>query len=382
MPPRLRRIIGFFAVIASVLVGVALFALRTVDRAAANSDWVNHTHAVILESQGLRTQLVAGDASFRAFLLTGDAREQAAARSALAEVEEHLEILRALGRGEAERGVDLTELARLTTARLELVADLVARRGRGAETPAALVAADLNSGISSEIQRRVDKLKEQQMALLAGRDTASYLQAQQTRWLVWAGVMLDVFLLGGVVWLIRHDLETQRRAVVALETANRELDAKVGERTAELLAANDALLLENVERRWTSQALEHQLRYDRLIIDSINDLVLVLTKAMNISRVNPAALRVTGFGAPDVISRPLDSILELQPERPEDPAPRAEQMAYALKAGREVHGVGLLRRKESGRVAVRVTLCPLRDGDNVVGGIVILELLPRAATSP
>lgn len=363
-----------------MLVGVAIFAVRNIDRAAVNSDWVNHTHAVIIESQGLLNQLSAGDTSVRAFLLTGDPRDQAAVRTAFARAQEHLEMLQALVRSEPVRSDEMTELARLTTARVEFATGLVSRRASQAEGPSELLAADMNSGISAEIQRRVERLKERQMALLAKRDTASYLQAQRTRWVVWAGVILDVLLLGGVVWLIRHDLETSRRAMAALEAANRDLDLKVIERTAELSASNDRLISENIERQWTSQALEHQLRYDRLILDSINDLVLVLTKAMNISRANPATLLVTGFAAPELINLPLDSILELQPERPGEPAPRADLMAHALKAGREVHAVGLLRRREVGRVAVRVTLCPLRDADKVVGGIVILELVPRVAT--
>jgi hypothetical protein len=41
------------------------------------------------------------------------------------------------------------------------------------------------------------------------------------------------------------------------------------------------------ERRWASRALEHQLRYNQLIIDSIGELVFVLTKVLKISRVNP-----------------------------------------------------------------------------------------------
>ena len=54
--------------------------------------------------------------------------------------------------------------------------------------------------------------------------------------------------------------EARRRAVTTLETANRDLDAKVRERTAELVASNEQLTIENLERRWANQALEHQHR--------------------------------------------------------------------------------------------------------------------------
>ena len=71
------------------------------------------------------------------------------------------------------------------------------------------------------------------------------------------------------------------------------------DRTAELASTNATLSTENLERQWANQALEHQLRYNHLIVDSINDLVFVLTKALNISRVNSgrdAAFRLQRVG--------------------------------------------------------------------------------------
>jgi len=76
---------------------------------------------------------------------------------------------------------------------------------------------------------------------------------------------------------------------------NRLLERKVQEDAADLAAANERLSIENLERCWINQALEHQLRYDRLIVNSINDLVFVLTKTMNISRINPAVVHLSGW---------------------------------------------------------------------------------------
>ena len=40
--------------------------------------------------------------------------------------------------------------------------------------------------VTAEIRRAVTKLREEEMALLAERDTASYVQAHATRWTVWS----------------------------------------------------------------------------------------------------------------------------------------------------------------------------------------------------
>lgn len=181
-----------------------------------------------------------------------------------------------------------------------------------------------------------------------------------------------------MVWLIRDDLEARRRVVAILETANRDLDAKVQARTAELARANEVLLTENLERRWANQALEHQHRYDQLIINSTNDLVLVLTKVMNISRTNPAVVAATGFEGKALINQPFAALVEL----PSDAGtPGVDLLAQALKVVRELRASGLMKCRDGRKVPVRVAVYPLHDGDKVVGGVVTLELRPAGETT-
>lgn len=155
---------------------------------------------------------------------------------------------------------------------------------------------------------------------------------------------------------------------------NRRLEESVRQRTAEIEAANVKLRAESLERRWANQAIEHQRRYDQLIINSIADLVFVLTKARNISRVNPAVLRVTGRELSELIDRPLTEIVRL--EESADAASSNDQLVHALNEGRDLRDLPATITDRQGRpVLVRFTMFPLRDGDKVVGGIVILRNL-------
>ena len=95
---------------------------------------------------------------------------------------------------------------------------------------------------------------------------------------------------------IRDDLAARRKAAVVLKQSNAELEDRVRQRTAEITAVNAQLVAQNLEERWSKQALEHQNRYNLLIIDSITDSVFVVTKLMNISRMNPAAVRLGATG--------------------------------------------------------------------------------------
>ncbi len=380
----IRRVLAFFLLISAVLVAVAFVAVRNINRSAASSDWVNHTHAVILEAEALLSGLNAGDGAMRTTVMTGDARDQAACREALGSIAEHLEVTKALTRNETAQSQQVHDLESLVNRRIDFIRQvLAARQSGGQEATRPLLATDAGGETMREIQRAVEKLKDDEMTLLAERDTASFAQAQTTRWTVWLGVALDVLLLGGVAWLLRDDIAARRRVAATLHDANVLLEARVQERTAELAAANSRLSTENLERQWANQALEHQLRYNQLIVNSINDLVFVLTKAMNVSRVNPAVVRLTGFEPADLVSQPLSRFVRLAPGNGETEEPMLDPIQQALKEGRDLRDRPAVMEDKRGRkTAVRFTLFPLRDGDKVVGGVATLQLAPSSPASP
>lgn len=376
----IRRILAFFLLISAVVVVVAVDSVRNINRSVASSDWVNHTHAVILEVNGAYSSLQAANDAALTFVATGEARNQAAGREAFSDLAEHLEVAKALTRQEPSQHEQILRLESLANRRADFDRSLLASLPVAQpEAARALVGADAGAEAMGEIRRLVEKLTEQEMGLLADRDRASYLQAQTTRWTVWLGVTLDVLLLGGAAWLIADDLAARRRAALVLEEANNLLEARVRERTAELAAANEGLTTENLERRWVNQALEHQLRYDQLIISSISDLVLVVTKAMNISRMNPAVVRVTGREPEDLVHRPFSALARLTAPEGSGAAPLVDPMTQALRDGQDLREQSALLEDKLGRkIPVRLALFPLRDRDKVVGGVVILHVLSPA----
>lgn len=373
----IHRLLFFFLGIAMVLLAVAFQAVRNINRSVATSDWVNHTHSVILEAEALRTELYVGDAMMRTYAQSGDARDLAACREALANALDHLDIDKALTRHEPAQHDQIIQIESLVSPRVEFAQALLkARQSGDTEKVRTLLNTDAGSTASHDIQRGIDTLKDEELTLLTERDTASYLQAQTTRWTVWTGVVLDGLLLGGVAWLIRDDLSARRRVAAALQEANDQLETRVRERTAELVAANAQLSSENLERQWANQALEHQLRYNHLIVDSITDLVLILTKALNISRVNPAVIHLTGLDPTALINQPLTRILRLVTP-PDDPGgPMRDPLAQALRDGRDLRGqAGVVEDKRGRQIPVHVSMFPLRDRDKIVGGVVTLQLV-------
>jgi PAS domain S-box-containing protein len=381
----IRRVAVFFLFIAAVLVAVAVMALRNVGKSVADSDWVNHTHAVILETEAVRSALLTADGLLHTYVLTGDARDMGACREALSDASENLDIAKALTRFEPEQNKQLAGIETLANKRAEFIQGaLAARKAGDIATLREMLAADAGGTAIRDIQKAIDKLKGDELALLTDRDKASYLQAQATSWTVWTGVVLDVLLLAGAAWLVRDDLAARRLAASALQEANDQLEARVRERTAELGSANSRLSNENLERRWANHALEHQLRYNHLIVDSISDLVLVLTAALNISRVNPAVVRVTGLEPAELVNKPLSRVARLAPEANAADAPLRDPIAQSLRDGRELQRRPAVVEDKRGRqMRALLSLFPLRDQDKVVGCVVTLQILsPQADTAP
>jgi PAS domain S-box-containing protein len=283
---------------------------------------------------------------------------------------EHLEVAKALTKNEAGQNQRIAALQPLLARRIDYTRSLVkTRQDKGYEGARTKLIEDSGGESLRDIEKAVGRIQDKEKALLRDRDKQSYAEAQATRWAVYTGIAINLVLLGFTALTVRDDIRARVIARQALEDANAQLEAKVAERTAQLAAANEILRAENLERQWGNKALEHQLRYSNLIINSINDLVFVLTKTLNITRVNPAVAHQTGIETKDLITSPLARLL-----RADDTATQ-QQLAQALRDGRELQGLPVeLLSKQGAIVPYRLSLFPLRDRDKVVGGVVTLRI--------
>jgi PAS domain S-box-containing protein len=369
-----QRVVAVFVLMLVILTFVAFVAVRNVRRSVAGSDWVNHTHDVMHQVDGILSSMISGDAALRSFLITTDARDQTAYREAYNEMKEHLDVALALTRNESADNKKILNIKPLLEKRINFTRDLVkARQQDGIEGARKYLVSDSGGESLHAIEKAVAKFQEEEKSVLRERDKASYAQAQTTKWTVLSGISMNFVLLGFTAFLVRDDIRARNIARTALEAVNLQLEAKVQERTAELAAANEILRAENLERQWGNKSLEHQLRYSNLIINSINDLVFVLTKTLNITRVNPAVSHHTGLETKDLITSPLMRVVRSAHDAGATAA--LPELLQALREGREVQGLAVVLVSKEGRsIPYRLSLFPLRDRDKVVGGVVTLRV--------
>ncbi|KXU36740.1 hypothetical protein AXK12_03020 [Cephaloticoccus capnophilus] len=378
----LKRLAYVFLFISAVLIAIALLAVRNIRLTAEASDWVNHTHSLIDRIDNTRSGLLRSEACLRAYAATGESGDLLTLNRALGAMRSELELalLMADEHSEPELHARLQEIDSLSESHTEVARKIVtARQAKTLPTLRHELDSFARSDTLGQIEQGLAYVKSELLTRLTERDTQLYLQVQSTRWSIWSGVVLDLLLLGAAGWLIRDDLANRRRAATALEEANAQLEVKVQERTAELQAANQQLSLDNLERQWANQALEHQLHYNHRIVECISDLVIVLTKAGHITRVNTAVLRFSGWDAAELVKEPFDKLVRLTGtgETPSAPSPDAlnKRIADAMKDGRDlVDQAGLALGSEGREAHARVSLYPLRDQNKIIGGILTLRL--------
>lgn len=378
----LRNIYLLFLVIFGVLAVMAAVAWRSITRAERSSDWLNQTYATVHELDLTLSLLRAGDAAVRTFLLSGDAHEVAAVRESFGEMSDHWQTVKALMRNQEAGAAQLEALEAHIEAREAWGRQIMLAReeGRGDEVQA-LLAADVSAGGMADIIRSFARLRSRQLELIGARDAESYRQIQTTRWIVGVGIAVNLILFAAVLWLIRDDQAAHEQLNRTLREANEQLEGRVRERTHELMAANEKLKLENLERQWSNQALDHQLRYNQQIVNSVGDLVFVTTKALNITRINPAVTHGTGYVEQDLLGKPLQSVLEF--EVTGSPIVGWEAVSRALREGRDLGGHAvMLTTKPGARTNAILNLFPLRDGNKVVGSVFILRPAAAASSSP
>jgi CHASE3 domain sensor protein len=376
-----QRVVGLFVLMLAVLAYVAWSSVHTIKESIKSNEWVDHTHAVIIDANQILSYLNAGDAALRTFLITGDERDKQGYRVAYNTMVEHwTDAERLTGRNDEEKALHqrFLDLSLLISNRIDVARSMVQARDQGGlDAVRKQFNAHPDVESISKIERAVRNITKTENELLTERDKQQVLQAQATKTTVYTGLGVNFVLLALVVWLMRDDLAARRKAAEALQEANAQLEAKVQERTADLVKSNQSLKQENLERRWSYQALDHQLRYNQLIINSIEELVFVISRALNISRVNPAVVQQTNWEPQELISQSIERVLQFPP----DPAGggASNPLSAALRDGRQLQDRPANLLDRSGRVIpVQYTLIPLHDQDKIVGGVVTVRVKATA----
>jgi PAS domain S-box-containing protein len=114
--------------------------------------------------------------------------------------------------------------------------------------------------------------------------------------------LLDNPAVAGLV-VNSRDITERTRAEEALRQANKELERRIEQRTAELAEANALLRQEITERERAAEALRRSEEHFRLLIENALDIIILLSSDGTVRYQSPSAERVLGYHPAEAVGR-------------------------------------------------------------------------------
>lgn len=134
------------------------------------SAWREHTYQVLSSLELLKASMIDAETGERGYLLTGEETHLEPYRSALTRVEAQQSSVRSLTADNPRQQVRIDRLARLITARLAFLADVIQmRRDKGFEAARALVAQGTDKRLMDEVRQAIDEMEADEDNLLSIR---------------------------------------------------------------------------------------------------------------------------------------------------------------------------------------------------------------------
>ncbi len=121
----------------------------------------------------------------------------------------------------------------------------------------------------------------------------------------------DEGALLGIIEVLR-DVTERNRATAALQKSHEELELRIRERTADILAMNEALQEEILERRWAEDSLVQAIERANLIYRVIPSAIFTVDTERRVTSWNNKAESLTGYSAEEMMGKPC-SIFSMHP---------------------------------------------------------------------
>jgi signal transduction histidine kinase/CHASE3 domain sensor protein len=313
------KLIGAFGLVMIVLVILASAAYRTTTLNQEASDAVAHTLQVIGTANAALADLVDMETSYRGFLLAGDDTFLIPYTNADAEVDGQLDRLREL------TADNPTQLARWDSIEAQIQAwrQIVTEPGialRREVSAGSATQDDLNRYVGTgEGRRRFgmmrqtfnDALTSEQQLLIERQEEASSRRVRLLSLLA-VGTVVAVGLGLGLALVLSGDLAgpVGRLAFTARQIAGGQLDRRIG------LRRGDEVGMAAVAFDVMADRLQDTIVESQAILSTAAEAILGLDPAGRVTFANPAAARMLGVAADDLVEQPAASWLDV-PEIPQ-----------------------------------------------------------------
>ena len=242
--------LGLVALLA-VIIGVT--AYRSATRFVESAGQEMQINYVERQLEALLSQLTDVEAGARGYVITGDEQYLQQYRAAAATVGQSIAELRPFLDSSQQQQLD--SLQPLVAQEVSLSQQAIdARSAGGLEAGAAVIQKLNDRAIADAIPRIIREMKAEELQLFQQYEGEEHGSGHDTMRSFEIMTALVVALLAAIAYLFRRDVTLRQRAQEVLQSAYRELDQRVEERTAELARSNELLRQEISEHNRAKEA--------------------------------------------------------------------------------------------------------------------------------
>jgi signal transduction histidine kinase len=217
-----KRLVIGAALIVALLIVSAVLNYRNTQRLNEDAGWVARSHQVLDQTSKILLALLDADAREQGCLITGKEEFLPPFYAALAQLDEHLAVLKDMTEGNARQQEWTQKLQEMSNEHVALLKEGIdLRRKRERNTRLFFAVINKTWATMDGIRELIATMQAEEHELLKERElrlSRAYSVAVTTGLLA-AGVGL--ILVGAFVWLLAHSLLDHRRAKQSLEEADR-----------------------------------------------------------------------------------------------------------------------------------------------------------------
>jgi PAS domain S-box-containing protein len=336
LPTGSRKLeLAAFGFALALVLFVEYLGYRSAEAQVETAGSVGHTHEVLGELDGVLIALIDAETGRRGFALTGDDAQLQPYRDAEARATTHLARLRALINDNPGQVARLDGVEPSVKSRLRVLDEAVAEQQRAGRRDHVPQSADTLRGTEemNAVRAGLAAMVATERSLLAQREARTRESVKLSRTVQVGGAALSICLLTLVVFRLQRALRERERS----------------ERRARDQEADLAITLESIG--------------DGVIATDANGVV---------TRINPVAQQITGWGISSAVGKPIEEVFHLVHDTKSHDVPNPVQDALRTKAIVEIDDAAVLLAKDGQRRRVADSAAPIRGPDGAVRGAVLV----------
>ena len=188
-----RRLAAGYAAALALMAVIGVVSFTNTASLVTNSEWVEHTHEVLAETDAVLSSLKDAEAGQRGYLITGVDAYLEPYTAAQSSVDDHLAAVRDLTSDNPVQQERLADLEPLIAAKFEEMQQTIdVRSDEGFEAAREIVLSDAGKAVMDEIRALLGEIRADEEALLDERAAEADATAATTQLVVTAGTVVAV----------------------------------------------------------------------------------------------------------------------------------------------------------------------------------------------